>query len=502
MVQLKYDDEKDALVIDIKRWETEEDIPSSVKEDMKSYAREYPIFDKNSKKFLCPGCFGVLNEKHVCDDCGVSFDFEEFPDYADDEYEPLDVLVADVTQSSWHYRTNKWFVFDVVDEEVLLYGIDMNVTYHLNHFARCVKKAFSFEVKSCILVSADKMVDLIGQQEMTYDNFRKEIDEFPVKDDFKFWSDLNRQYDRRVYCSNLEVLKDTCFKYSRIWEAKEFLKDFNDSDLFENIVYAPLCVPQFEYLIEIKLYNLAFTSAKEFSGKNFKERFGVEKKFLNFMVEYDISWNELIILRLCPIADIDLLRFMSRACYLEDILHYYINDGKLNFITLKKYFDKNGIDYDYLFDYFDYLQFAEEEGYDLCDKKVLYPKNLKESHDRLYLQREIEKNPKLVAKIESFSKELETNRYETNEYLIYPAPSLESLIIESEQQQNCVRTYGTKYADRQSQIYFMRKKSELDKSFVTIEVVDGKVVQARGKYNEEPSLSVMNIVLEWEKNLK
>lgn len=501
MVQLKYDDEKNALVIDIKRWETEEDIPSSVKEEMKSYAREYPIFDKNSKKFLCSKCFGVLNEKHACDDCGVSFDFEEFPGYVDDEDATLDVLVADVTQSSWHYRTNKWFVFDVVDEEVLLYGIDMNVTYHLNHFARCVKKAFSFDVELCILVLRDKMLDLIGRREITYDDFKKEKDEFRVGEDFKFWNALNCQYDRRVYCSNLEILKDTCYRYSRIWEAKEFLKSFNSIDLFENIVYAPLCVPQFEYLVRMKLYNFAFVNAEDFVGNNFKERFGVEKSFLNFMVKYDICWNELIILRLCPIADIDVLRFMSQVCYLEDDLYHYMTDGKLNFVTLKKYFDKNEIDYDYLVDYFDYLCYAEEEGYDLTDKKVLYPENLKDSHDRLYLQREIERNPKSVAEIEAFSKELEINRYETNEYLIYPAPSLESLIIESEQQQNCVRTYGTKYANRQSQIYFMRKKSELDKSFVTIEVVDRKVVQARCKYNEEPPLHITSIIDEWEKTL-
>lgn len=501
MAQLKYDDEKNVLVIDIKRWETEEDIPSFVKEEIKSYVREYPIFDKNEKKFLCPRCFGVLNGKHTCDDCGVSFDFEEFPDYADDEYVSFGVLVADATQESWHYKTDKWFVFDVVDEEVLLYGIDVNITYHLNHFARCVKKVFSFDVESCILVLRDKMLDLIGRREITYDDFKKEKDEFPMNDDFKFWNDLNSQYDRRVYCSNLEVLKDTCYKYSRIWEAKEFLKSFYSSVLFENIVYAPLCVPQFEYLIKMKLYNLAFVSSEEFVGKNFKERFGVEKNFLDFMVEYNISWDELVVLRLCPSRDIGLLRFMSRVSYLGDILHHYTHEGKLNFITLKKYFDKKEIDYDYLVEYFDYLYYAEEEGYDLCDKKILYPENLKESHDRLYLQREIEKNPQLKAKIEEFSKELEINRYETNEYLIYPAPSLESLIIESEQQQNCVRTYGTKYAYRQSQIYFMRKKSELDRSFVTIEVVDRKVVQARCKYNEEPPLHITSIIDEWEKTL-
>ena len=47
----------------------------------------------------------------------------------------------------------------------------------------------------------------------------------------------------------------------------------------------------------------------------------------------------------------------------------------------------------------------------------------------------------------------------------------------------------------------MRYKSNINKSFVTIEVRNGKVVQARTKFNEEPSIEIMNIIKKWERTL-
>ena len=47
----------------------------------------------------------------------------------------------------------------------------------------------------------------------------------------------------------------------------------------------------------------------------------------------------------------------------------------------------------------------------------------------------------------------------------------------------------------------MRDKSDLNKSLVTIEVCDNKVVQARIKNNEEVDSSLMNIIKKWEKKL-
>ena len=47
----------------------------------------------------------------------------------------------------------------------------------------------------------------------------------------------------------------------------------------------------------------------------------------------------------------------------------------------------------------------------------------------------------------------------------------------------------------------MRKKSELEKSLVTIEVYKNRIIQARIKYNELPSQELMDILKKWEQTL-
>ena len=91
--------------------------------------------------------------------------------------------------------------------------------------------------------------------------------------------------------------------------------------------------------------------------------------------------------------------------------------------------------------------------------------------------------------------------YEDDNYVIYPVSSIKDLVEESRQQKNCVRTYCERIADNECQIYLMRKKEDINKSFVTIEIHDNKIVQARLKYNEIPSEDIYKILKDWEKNL-
>lgn len=47
----------------------------------------------------------------------------------------------------------------------------------------------------------------------------------------------------------------------------------------------------------------------------------------------------------------------------------------------------------------------------------------------------------------------------------------------------------------------MRYKTDIKKSFVTIEVRNNKVVQAKVRFNEEPSSEIMDIIKKWEQTL-
>ena len=60
----------------------------------------------------------------------------------------------------------------------------------------------------------------------------------------------------------------------------------------------------------------------------------------------------------------------------------------------------------------------------------------------------------------------------------------ESLIDESKQQNNCVRTYSEKYANGECDIYFLRNIKAPNKSLVTVEVIGKEIIQCRIKNNE------------------
>ena len=237
-------------------------------------------------------------------------------------------------------------------------------------------------------------------------------------------------------------------------------------------------------------------------GKNFQEIFGVEKKYLSFMQEMNISPYEWKIMQICPVLDKEALKYFDAWCdiyysYYEELVRVY----HMNLKDLYNYLMREEVEYWLFPNYIDYIDMAKTMRLDLKKKDVLFPKNFTEAHDKLYQEMEIMKDPEIDSKIKSLSNVLSLNDYEDDEYVIYPASSIEDLIEESQGQHNCVRTYGSKIASVDSEIYFMRKKSDALHSFVTIEVIDKKVVQARCKYNENPSKDVLEVIEKWEKNL-
>ena len=135
------------------------------------------------------------------------------------------------------------------------------------------------------------------------------------------------------------------------------------------------------------------------------------------------------------------------------------------------------------------------------DHSILFPNNFIENHDKLTNEIIISKDPLTNKRIKNLSNILMLNKYEDDKYIIFPASSINSLIDESSQQSNCVRTYCDMVSNNECQIYFMRYKNNIKKSFVTIEVRNNKVVQAKTRFNEEVPEYIMNIIMKWEKTL-
>lgn len=289
-----------------------------------------------------------------------------------------------------------------------------------------------------------------------------------------------------------QLLKDTDLKYSQLDKfmlklSKQYYVDF--IDYFTSKAY----YPSFEFLVKLKLYKLASSADKFYEGKSFKEIIGLPKTFYPFIKKHNLDYRQLEVLRLLQKEDIKLINKLVKYNNLEQLSRYVDLEKAYKYVLSIK----NNREHEYL----DYLRACTQLGYDMKSKKILYPSNLQQEHDRVHdllVMVENEANDRLI---KERAKLLSSNIYKNNKYIVYPASSVESLIEESKQQSNCVKTYCSRYALGECDIYFMRKLDEQDSSLVTLEVRNGKVVQSRIKNNENPTPEQKKFIDKWEQRI-
>lgn len=87
---------------------------------------------------------------------------------------------------------------------------------------------------------------------------------------------------------------------------------------------------------------------------------------------------------------------------------------------------------------------------------------------------------------EAFQKRI-NHKYECNfgKYIFIYPKKIDDIKSEAVSQNNCVASYVQSVIDGKCHILFMRKKEEPDKSLVTIEVKNNKIVQAKGRFNRD-----------------
>lgn len=492
MYQLKYDKGFNKITRDINYIKNINDIPSKIREYITNTSNNRIIYEIKTKNHLCGKCLQKLDNNYYCDKCHVKH-------VISNKLDVINVNEVSIFNDDLNDIKVNYIFFDVTENGIYLYFIRETISYIMPY--SYLNKTSKLDVFKVYFIEKDGITDVINNDYIAY---KEAIECLNDTDNFNDVTDkminfFETPYDAYLYVDNLKELKNTCYKYSFIWEAMDYLSK-NDSYNLKMLTINPICYREFEYLIKMKLYQLAFTSVNYFKyEKNFEKIFGVSKTLYPFMIRNDISYYELCALRLYPHEDIDVIKFISSDLYTFECI---LKITSINLKKLKEYFDNNKLAYGYIYEYYDYLSYASFLGLNLKDNKVLFPLDLMLEHDKLYLQMTILKNPDIENKIFETAKLLSLNTYEDDDYIIYPADSVESLIEESEMQANCVKTYGEYIAKNICQIYFLRKKNDVNKSFVTIEVKDNKVVQARIKYNELPPEEVNKVIRKWEKGFK
>lgn len=260
-----------------------------------------------------------------------------------------------------------------------------------------------------------------------------------------------------------------------------------------------------EYLIKCRLYSLAAdfleSDRLELSGflnvnaRNILECLNISKEQLNILQKYD--------------GDTEMIRLIAHSNWekvklTEEQIHYmWENYVDWKFIRhmknttphkMLKYIDSCKRNTQYL----DYLDIREKEGYDMTDQIILYPKNLKEAHDKMVLEintKEAEKRLKEVRQkfpaIEDMYEELDKAfTYVRGNYYIRPARSAEEIVMEGRLLHHCVG--GDRYLDKHNRgvsfIFMLRDKETPGKPWYTVEYdrEHNRIMQYYSEYDKQP----------------
>lgn len=143
----------------------------------------------------------------------------------------------------------------------------------------------------------------------------------------------------------------------------------------------------------------------------------------------------------------------------------YIAQNKINFLDYRDYYNK-------------LIQVCNK-----LNNSVLYPKNFNESHDEILLQ---EKYKREQIKEELYEKIKEKSKYKKlkiGNLTIRQPDSVREIVLEGLRQSNCVKTYIDRIINQETTVLFGRKSTSPDEPYITIEIKNDKVIQARYSHN-------------------
>lgn len=283
--------------------------------------------------------------------------------------------------------------------------------------------------------------------------------------------DLDSRSHKSLHCSLNDIPKGlikVCRQH-KIALNSNVLKAYNK---IPNL-YPVLLDMEFNSITKQNIEELLLTYGMYFNQQEQRYYYGSKTLYIKYLVEnYNYNIKSLLI-------------------YLDNLMTYEAID---NFHTLCS-------------DFYDYVKMSSK----LSNKFEKYPRYFLSTHQitcRNYNRlKEYFEEQDFAKRID---KELE---YKINDYkFIYPETT-QDIKDEAVQQANCVASYIQKVIDGQCHIMFLRqqnktlpKEEQYNKSLVTLEIRDYKVVQARGKFNrivtneEQNMIDQFNIYLTKLKN--
>ena len=153
-------------------------------------------------------------------------------------------------------------------------------------------------------------------------------------------------------------------------------------------------------------------------------------------------------------------------------------------------------------EYRDYLRMCAEQGYDMKNSFVLYPKDLQESHDREARRIRLKEDAKTRRAFKAVCRKLKGKMgFEMDGMKVMVPLVPKDLVSEGHALHHCVGSYVGCMAKGECAILFLRRCAEEGKPFYTIEVRDGEVAQVRGMRNCGPTPEVSRFMKRWKEEV-
>lgn len=388
-----------------------------------------------------------------------------------------------------------------VGNEFVFRGFSVCKNYRENY------RAPGFYVSEEMRAFSDKKFEIKDSDCFSYAEFRPDYNVTRWKDD----ANAGVYYDSAVYSKNLKgILADTKCQYSSLWT----LLESNPGKKFNVLAFLQRYKPCYEYLIKMGFSRLV---DEDFHGgdlsekaKSIPELLGLPKSWIPELKKMNPTRDELRLFQAAYKAGKTTTADEVRE--IEAIIGAHREIFSLRVSTthkILKYFKPmvheywNGCDAsDSFTTWRDYIGFCKGLRWNLKNEFILFPKDLQKAHDEAMDLWEAKKDEAADRKIREMYQDYYSRFHWEYKDLVMVIPRCaEDIRKEGQDQHNCVATYVESVARKSTVILFLRKTSEPDKSYYTVEYNKGRVIQCRRFGNGDMTKEIHVAIRKFERDM-
>lgn len=368
-------------------------------------------------------------------------------------------------------------------------------------------RAAKLDVNETMRAFSDKNFHIKDSDCFSYNQFRPDYNVIRWKDD----ANAGVYYNGTVYFKNLKgILANTKCQYSSLWT----LLESHPGEKFDALNFLQKYKPCYEYLIKMGFIRLLHddlhVGTLSEKAKSIPELFELPRSWIPELKKMNATMDELHLFQAAYQAG--RITTAEEIKVIENTIGTRREIFSLNVSTtykILKYFKPmvhetwNGYNAAEEFSTWrDYIGFCKGLKWDLKNEFILFPKDLKKAHDEALSLWQEKKDVAGDQRIREMYRSYNARFHWKYKDLIMVVPrNAGDIRAEAQSQHNCVASYIERVATQNTIILFLRKQSEPNKSYYTVEYQAGKIVQCRCFGNGDMTKEVKSAIRKFERDM-